>query len=88
MIFITLARFKKKPTKESVAQSNKLFEQMAKEGVKVLSIYWTLGKYDSVTTIEAKDEKAAMKALLRWGDTLSTETLVVVPREEAIKLVE
>ena len=88
MIFISLAKFKKKPTKESVAESNKLFEQMAKEGVKILSIYWTLGRYDSVTTIEAKDEKAALKALMRWGDMLSTETLVAVSREEAIKLVE
>jgi len=29
-----------------------------------------------------------MKTLLRFGDLLSTETLVAVPREEAIKLLE
>jgi len=88
MIFITLARWKRKPTKDSVAQSSKLFEQMVKEGGKVLGMYWTLGRYDAVMITEGKDEKAAMKALLRWGDLVSTETLVAVPREEALKLIE
>ncbi len=88
MIFITLARFKAKPTKESMAQMAKLSEQMQKEGWKSLGSYWTLGRYDSVTITEAKDEKAVMKALLPLGDIFSTETLVALPREEAIKLVE
>jgi len=88
LIFITLARWKKKPTKEIVAQSSKLFEQLVKEGGKILGMYWTLGRYDAVVIIEGKDEKAAMKALLRWGDLVSTETLVAVSREEAIKLIE
>jgi len=88
MIFITLARFKAKVTKESVAQSSKLVERMVKEGGKVLGMYWTLGRYDAVLIMEAKDEKAAMGVLLRWGDIVSTETLVAVTREEALKLVE
>ena len=88
MIFITLARFRKKPTKQMVAESGKLLEQLVKEGGKVLGLYWTLGRYDSVVILEAKDEKAAMKALLRWGNMLSSETLVAVTREEAIKLLE
>jgi len=88
MMFITLARFKGKPTKDSVAQSAKLIEQMVKEGGKVLGMYWTLGRYDAVLIAEGTDEKAAMRALLRWGDLVSTETLVAVSREEAIKLLE
>jgi len=88
MIFITLARFKGKPTKDIVAQSSKILEQYVKEGAKILGMYWTLGRYDGVLITEAKDEKAAMKALLRWGDIVSTETLVAVPSEEAVKLVE
>ncbi len=88
MIFITLARFRKKPTKETVAQSSKLFEQMVKEGNKILGQYWTLGKYDAVVIIEGKDEKSAMKALVRFGDIVSTETFVAVTREEALKLLE
>lgn len=88
MIFITLGRWKRKPTKESVAESSKLVEQMVKEGGKVLGMYWTLGRYDVVLIMEGKDEKEAMRGLLPWGDTLSTETLVAVSREEAVKLVE
>ena len=88
MIFITLARFRKKPTKETVAQTSKLFEQMVKEGNKILGQYWTLGKYDAVVIIEGKDEKSAMKALVRFGDIVSTETFVAVTREEALKLLE
>jgi len=88
LIFICLARWRKKPTKESVAQSSKLFEQMAKEGSKIISIHWTLGRYDAVVITEGPDEKTAMRSILRWGDLLSTETLVAVTREEAMKLVE
>jgi len=88
MIFITLVRWRKKPTKEMIAQASKLFEQMVKEGSKIVGRYWTLGRYDAIVIIEGKDEKTAMKSLLRWGDMLSTETLVALTREEAIKLVE
>ena len=88
MISITLAKWRKKPTKEMVAQSAKLFEQMVKEGSKILGVYWTLGRYDAVVIAEGNDEKVAMKTLLRWGDLLSTETLVAVTREEAAKLLE
>jgi uncharacterized protein with GYD domain len=88
LIFICLARWKTKPTKQSVAQSWKLFDQMVKEGGKIVNIYWTLGRYDAVVITEGPDEQTAMRSLLRWGDLLSTETLVAVTREEAIKLVE
>lgn len=88
MIFITLARFKGKTTKESIAQSTKLFGQAVKEGAKFLGMYWTLGRYDAILITEAKDEKAFMKAIIRWGDLVSTETLVALPREEAVKLLE
>jgi uncharacterized protein with GYD domain len=88
MIFITFARWRKKPTKEMIAHATKLFDQMAKEGSKIIGQYWTLGRYDAIVIIEGKDEKTAMKNALRWGDMLSTETLVAIPRKEAIKLVE
>ncbi len=88
MIFVTLAKFKSKPTKAVIQQSTKLFDQMAKEGGKVLGLYWTLGRYDTIVITEGPDEKTAMKALLRWGDMLSTETLVALSREEATKLIE
>jgi uncharacterized protein with GYD domain len=88
MIFITLVRCRKKPTNELMAQSGMLDEQMVKEGSKVLGMYWTLGRYDAVLIMEGKDETAALKALMRWGDIISSETLVAVTREEALKLLE
>jgi len=88
MISITLAKWRKRPTKEMVAQSTKLFQQMLEEGNKIIGVYWTLGRYDAVVIAEGKDEKVAMKTLMRWGDMLSTETLVAVSNEEAAKLLE
>jgi len=88
MIFVTLSRWRKKPTKDALAESSRLWKLAEKEGVKLLAGYSTLGRYDAVAITEAKDEKAVMKFLMQWGDMLSTETLVAVPREEAIKLIE
>jgi uncharacterized protein with GYD domain len=89
MIFVTLFKWRKKPTKTLVAEGGKLVEQMVKsEGVKVLGWYWTLGRYDGAIITEGKDEKTMMRALIRFGDTFSMETLVAVPREQAVKLVE
>ncbi len=88
MLFITLAKFKGKPTKESIAKADKFFAKAAEEGVKFLGTYWTLGRYDAVVISEGPDEKTCMKAFLRWGDLVSTETLVALPRKEALKLVE
>jgi uncharacterized protein with GYD domain len=88
MIFITLAKLRKKATKAVIAETSRLLEQGIKEGGKVLGAYWVLGRYDVILITEAKDEKTAMKWMLRSGDLLSTETLVAVPREEALKLVE
>ena len=88
MIFIKLCKVRKKLTKESIAEVTKVIQRMTKEGVKYLNIYYTLGRYDVVAILEAPDEKVAMKAAMMVGDIESTETLVAVPREEAMKLVE
>lgn len=88
MIFITLVKSRKKLTKETLAQGEKLRNQMVKDGTKILAQYWTLGRYDAVTIMAEKDEKSAMNALLRWGDMTAMETLVALTREEAIKLIE
>jgi uncharacterized protein with GYD domain len=89
MRFVALIKFKKKPTKEIIAQSLKLIERETKEdGVKAIGIYWTLGRYDSIAILEAPDEKTAMRMAIRRGDIMSSETLVAIPAEEARKLVE
>jgi uncharacterized protein with GYD domain len=86
MFFITLVKWKEAPKKEQVAQGNKWMEEMEKQGFKIQS-FWTLGRYDAITIIEAPTEKDAMKMLIPWQDLIITETLTAVPREEAIKLV-
>ena len=83
--FITLLKWKKAPTKEIVTAATDPLIELANQGIK-LNVYWTLGRYDAVTIIDAANEKDAMKALLRFQDIVDTETLVAVPREEAIKL--
>jgi uncharacterized protein with GYD domain len=88
MKYIVLSRWKKKPTKQILEESKKLQERARKEGIKILGQYWTFGRWDSVNILEASDEKAAMKALLRLGDICSTETLVALSAEEADKFVE
>jgi len=77
------------PSKETLGridQATKTFEELEKQGIK-MQVYWTLGGYDGVTIIDAPSEKDAMKALLRFQDVVETETLIAVPREEAIKLI-
>lgn len=89
MYFISLSKWKQAPTKEMrprMDQFTKTIEDLGKQGIKI-RIYWTLGRYDAVTIIEAPTEKDAMKILLPLQDVVDTETLVAIPREEAIKLV-
>jgi uncharacterized protein with GYD domain len=88
LIFITLSKWKKTPSKENMKrldQATKTFKELEKQGIK-MRVYWTLGRYDGVTIIEAPTEKDAMKALFLFQDVVETETLVAVPREEALKL--
>ncbi len=66
-------------------QFTKTFEELEKQGIK-MRVYWTLGRYDAVSIMEAPTEKDVMKILLPLQDVVDTETLVAVPREEAIKL--
>ena len=85
MIFITLVKWKEKLKKEEMEQGTKRMRELDKQNIK-MKVYWTLGRYDAVTIIEAPTEKDAMKALLLWQDEVQTETMTAVPREDAIKL--
>ena len=87
MIFVTLTKWKQSPKNvpETVKEFGKTMKEHEKQGIK-MQIYWTLGRYDAVTIIEAPNEKDVMKVLLPLQDVINSETLVAVPREEAIKL--
>ena len=87
MFFITLTKWKRSPKKEkeTVYNFTKTLVELEKQGIK-MRIYWTLGRYDAVSIIEAPTEKDAMRLLLPFQDLVDTETMVAVPREEAIEL--
>ena len=84
MIFISLNRFRGKATKENIERTNKVLASEPK--VKVLAFYWTLGRYDSILILEAPNEKTVLKILTQVSDYAATETMVAIPREEAVKL--
>jgi uncharacterized protein with GYD domain len=86
VIFICLCRWKGKPSKETIAEPNKLLDEIKKKSFKILGWYWTLGRYNAVFIFEAPNEKDALKFTIDTSEMLSVETLVAVPREEAVKL--
>ena len=86
MIFISMGRFRNKPTKEGTDEVTEIMKGMTQEGIKFIGFYWTLGRYDTVVIMEAPDEKIVMKANMKVGHIVSTETMVAVTREEAHKL--
>ena len=88
MIFISLVKSREKPTKEALALFTKWFEDAKKKGIKIMRLYWTLGRYDGVIIFEAPSEKDAMKLLSDVRDGTTTETMVAVSREDAIKMFE
>jgi uncharacterized protein with GYD domain len=52
-----------------------------------MQTYWTLGRYNGVTIMEAPSEKDAMRILIPLFDLgVDPEMMVAIPREEAIKL--
>jgi len=85
LFFITLAKWKGPPERTRMDQSTKKLEELEKQGIK-MRVYWTLGRYDLVAFMEAPNEKAATKVLLRFHDLIDTETMVAIPRKEAIEL--
>ncbi len=86
MIFIALIKFRKKA--KDVAEFGKQLMQNLPEGVKIISSYWTLGRYDAVWVYESPNEMTALQLGIKAGDLMQTETLVAISRDEAIKLLE
>ncbi len=85
MWFITLVKFRRKPTKEDSEKMNSYWMEAEKWGVKRHQAFWTLGRYDAVFISEAPDEKTAMKFAM-WSptDLGATETMVAVGRDEVV----
>jgi uncharacterized protein with GYD domain len=86
LIFISLGKMRKKPSKEMSEQATTVMDNIKSMGIKIIGWYWTLGRYDTAVIFEAANEKEALKTSLAVSEFVATETLVAIPREEAIKL--
>ena len=80
MLFVTLLTPKGKG-KEAVNYLKKL---KAPKGIKVLNIYFTMGRYDGVIIFEASDAKTAIRFAADVGFTTdySVETLTAIPAKD------
>ena len=87
-IFVSLAKWRKKPTKEMISEMDHNWDLLKRDGGNLLQAYWTFGRYDAVVILDAPNEKIALKALMRGGDHLNIETLLAIPRGDAVKLLE
>jgi len=86
LIFINLGRFRKIPDKVAAGDDRTIVEEFRKKGIKVLSWYWTLGRYDTVFIFEAASEKEALKVSVDISEWVATETMVAIPRQDAVNL--
>jgi uncharacterized protein with GYD domain len=88
MWFVTLLKFRRRPTKADLAEEDRLEKDFAKRGLKVHSDFYTLGRFDNVMVIEAPDAKTVMDFFLAQSNVVGTETLTAIPKEEARKLLQ
>ena len=86
LLFVGLAKFRKPPERKDIGDTAKMIANWKEKSINMLSWYWTLGRYDAVSVFEAANEKEAMKMAIGISEWVTTETLVAIPREEAIKL--
>ena len=59
-------------------------------GGKIISLYYTMGRYDWVSIVEGPSIEDAMKSLFTFGSGgfNKTETLVAISGDEAVKIAE
>lgn len=79
-VYISLVKFTDqgvRNAKDTVQRAAAFRNDVERRGGRLLSIYWTQGQYDIVTTIQAPDEQTAMAALLAAASlgNVRTETL-------------
>ena len=52
-----------KNVKDTIQREQQYRANCERHGVKVLSFYWTQGRYDNVSVVEAPDEQAVMASI-------------------------
>ena len=76
MLFITLAKFRRKLTMDDVERMDMLYT--SRTDVNVIGCYWALRRYDRLCIYEAESERTVVELLVQLGDIMSSETLVGV----------
>jgi uncharacterized protein with GYD domain len=92
MTYVVLATFTDQGIKNAKDSPKRAeaFRQMAKTfGVTVKDIFWTQGRYDIVTIVEAPDELSATALNLSLGalGNIRTESLRAFSSEDMMKIV-
>ena len=82
MIFIRLIKLKAPYDKEQRAWFDEKHTEALQWGVKFVTTYFTLGRYDVVSIIEAPDEKAALKYAIATAEVAESSTLVAISKAE------
>ena len=63
-----------KNAKDTIQRVGQYRSDLERRGGKLSSFYWTQGKYDTVSVIEAPDEQMVMAAMLALGSLGNTRT--------------
>ena len=86
MRFISLVKFRRRLAKEDTEKTDENIK--ANPQVKVISMDWVLGRYDGVLVAEAPNEEAWLKFVEPMSAYLTTETLLAIPREKVLNVIE
>ena len=76
--------------KDTIKRAEAFKSAIEKAGGKFVSVYYTLGKYDIVTIVEAPNDETMMSVILATGSlgNVRSETLKAFPMDEAAKIIE
>ena len=90
--YVVLYRFTdqgRKNIKGTVRRAEEVRKQNETAGFKVLGHYWTQGRYDLVTVVEAPSEAAMMTGLFSIAEAgnVSSETMRAFPDEELQRII-
>ena len=76
--------------KDTIKRAEAFKSAIEKAGGKFVSEYYTLAKYDIVTTVEAPNDETIMSIMLATGSlgNVRSETLKAFSMDEAAKIIE
>jgi uncharacterized protein with GYD domain len=79
-----------KNVKDTVKRAKSFGSALEKAGCKSLGFYYTIGRYDMVSVIEAPNDEAVASVLLSTGSlgNIRTETLKAFSTAEAANIIE